>query len=332
MSLTFVGHHILHNGAIKMDSESSDQQQQQQPPPPTSGPTPMIGNINSPSVSVASVSSDEHSNNIELNNPPVAAATGDPRHLHLELRKLTEALAKLRRTYQETADRPPEYTRSLSTERLGEMLGILRPLLTRYKLLQTPEVMGRVENLIEQVTQVYQPSALEFYEALDALRAAMSHSVSEYVATDCGGGIGVGVAEPGRPPRTSQSIVFPSYGDSLQSMDSEAEAEMSSSLSRRDAILTVDQVDAVLMRHDRGVDMALERAKIWSKYAKDVIIYVEKRIAIELDWAKNMSKLAQERRPVLKEESHLPFQSNYCIALDVVSAWFFKQGSFSYLI
>lgn len=310
MSLTFVGgHHILHNGATKMDSESSDQQ------PPEQRPTPMIGNINSPSVSVASVSSDEHSNNpIELNTP--VTTHGDPRHLHLELRKLTEALAKLRRTYQETAERPPEYTRSLSTERLGEMLGILRPLLTRYKLLQTPEVMGRVENLIEHVTQVYQPSALEFYEALDALRAALSHSVSEYVAADCGAG------DTGRPPRTSASIVFPSYGD-LHATDSEAETDLVS-LSRRDTILSVDQVDAVLMRHDRGVDMALERAKIWSKYAKDVIIYVEKRIAIELDWAKNMAKLAQERRPVLKEESHLPFQSNYCIALDVVSTfWHF---------
>ena len=269
----------------------------------------MIGNINSPSVSVASVSSDEHSNNIELSTP--VTPTGDPRHLHLELRKLTEALAKLRRTYQETVEKQPEYTRSLSTERLGEMLGILRPLLTRYKLLQTPEVMGRVENLIEHVTQVYQPTAIEFYEALDALRAALSHSVSEYVAADCGG-------DTGRPPKTSSSIVFPSYGD-LQAMDSsDAEAELSS-LTRREAIHSVDQVDAVLMRHDRGVDMALERAKIWSKYAKDVIIYVEKRIAIELDWAKNMAKLAQERRPVLKEESHLPFQSNYCIALDVVS-------------
>ena len=238
-----------------MDSESSDQQQQQPPPPPTSGPTPMIGNINSPSVSVASVSSDEHSNNIELSTP--VTPSGDPRHLHLELRKLTEALAKLRRTYQETVDKQPEYTRSLSTERLGEMLGILRPLLTRYKLLQTPEVMGRVENLIEQVTQTYQPTAIDFYEALDALRAALSHSVSEYVAADCGAG-----GETGRGlPRNSPGIVFPSYGD-LQAMDSDAEGELSSGLSRRDAIHSVDQVDAVLMRHDRGVDMALERAKI----------------------------------------------------------------------
>ena len=82
---------------------------------------------------------------------------------------------------------------------------------------------------------------------------------------------------------------------------------------------SVDQIDGLLVRHDRGVDLALDRAKLWSKYAKDVLIYVEKRMAIELDWVKNLAKLAQERRPVLKEESYLPFQTMYCMALDVVS-------------
>ena len=81
----------------------------------------------------------------------------------------------------------------------------------------------------------------------------------------------------------------------------------------------MDQIDGLLVRHDRGVDLALDRAKLWSKYAKDVLIYVEKRMAIELDWVKNLAKLAQERRPVLKEESYLPFQTMYCMALDVVS-------------
>ena len=78
-------------------------------------------------------------------------------------------------------------------------------------------------------------------------------------------------------------------------------------------------IEAHLMRHDLGVDLALDRAKVWSKYAKDVILYVEKRINIEMDWAKTLTKLAQERRPILKEESHLPFQSVYCFALDIVS-------------
>jgi hypothetical protein len=266
----------------------------------------MIGNINSPSVSVASVSSAE-----DVNQP------GQPVDLHLELRKLTEALARLRRAFQDTADRGPDYTRNVTTERLGDMLGILRPLLTRYSELQTPEVMGSVENLIEQVTQTsnygdYHSSAVEFYEALDTLRAAMSHSVSEYVAAEC-----TDHGSEGRVQRhASPSIVFPSYGDHHGDgiLDSSSEFDLHASRN----ILSVDQVDALLMRHDRGVDIALDRAKIWSKYAKDVIIYVEKRIAIELDWAKNMAKLAQERRPILKEESHLPFQSNYCIALDVV--------------
>ena len=58
------------------------------------------------------------------------------------------------------------------------------------------------------------------------------------------------------------------------------------------------------------------RAKIWSKYAKDVMTFVEKRTSLELEWAKGLTRLAQTMRPVLKEESYLPFQSIYCTALD----------------
>ena len=68
----------------------------------------------------------------------------------------------------------------------------------------------------------------------------------------------------------------------------------------------------------QGVDHAFMRAKIWSKYAKDVLTYVDRRTNLELEWARNLTKLAQNMRPVLKEESYLPFQSLYCIALDQV--------------
>ena len=66
----------------------------------------------------------------------------------------------------------------------------------------------------------------------------------------------------------------------------------------------------------QGVDHALMRAKIWSKYAKDVMNFVEKRTSLEMEWAKNLTRLAQTMRPILKEESYLPFQSIYCTALD----------------
>ena len=81
-------------------------------------------------------------------------------------------------------------------------------------------------------------------------------------------------------------------------------------------VISPDKIDSLLMHHDCGVDLALQRAKIWSKYAKDVINYVEKRIAMQLDLAKNLTKLVQTSRPQLQEESYLPFQSIYCTALD----------------
>ena len=49
---------------------------------------------------------------------------------------------------------------------------------------------------------------------------------------------------------------------------------------------------------------------------RHVINYVEKRIAMQLDLAKNLTKLVQTSRPQLQEESYLPFQSIYCTALD----------------
>ena len=81
-------------------------------------------------------------------------------------------------------------------------------------------------------------------------------------------------------------------------------------------ILSPDQIDARLMHHDRGVDHALQRAKIWAKYAKDVICYVEKRTSLQMELSKNLTKLVQTCRPQLQEEIFLPFQSIYCLALD----------------
>ena len=335
-------------------------------------PKPMIGNINSPSVSMASVSSDEsasNENSKERASPknrntkrtaaPLQLDSNDARYLHCELARLTEVLEKLRRAFQDTSDRR-DVTRKITTERLGEMLKILRPVLDRYPVLQTQAVMSCASHLIDTVTTFnnntypfdYTNSAAEFYEVVDSLKQALSDSVSECVIV-----LDQGQTDSAAPAAAESSnsrvavdrqIVFPTtthgLGDQLEHHDEFASAAASaahiysgdldfskdflfgSSGSRSNKetesvadIGSVDQIDGLLVRHDRGVDLALDRAKLWSKYAKDVLIYVEKRMAIELDWVKNLAKLAQERRPVLKEESYLPFQTMYCMALDVVS-------------
>lgn len=66
--------------------------------------------------------------------------------------------------------------------------------------------------------------------------------------------------------------------------------------------LSSGQMDAVLLQLEQGVEVALHRAKLWSKYAKDIMTYVEKRCNLELEFAKNVAKLAQTMRSALKEE------------------------------
>lgn len=42
--------------------------------------------------------------------------------------------------------------------------------------------------------------------------------------------------------------------------------------------LTPEEIDSTLYRLETGVDIALQRAKAWTKYAKDVVTYVDKKL------------------------------------------------------
>ncbi len=44
--------------------------------------------------------------------------------------------------------------------------------------------------------------------------------------------------------------------------------------------LAAEELDAILVRCDSGIELALKRAKAWSKYAKDLVAYVEKRATL----------------------------------------------------
>ena len=41
--------------------------------------------------------------------------------------------------------------------------------------------------------------------------------------------------------------------------------------------LTSDQIDSTLMNLQAGLDLAFQRAKAWSKYLKDIMVYIERR-------------------------------------------------------
>ena len=43
--------------------------------------------------------------------------------------------------------------------------------------------------------------------------------------------------------------------------------------------MTAQDLDAIMQKLDSGVEIALQRAKAWAKYAKEILNYVEKKIA-----------------------------------------------------
>jgi len=267
---------------------------------------PRIVNANSRSLSLASVSSDgstESSHVVEQED--IIALTQD-------VRSFKEGLNRLRKVFQPERE-SIEVLKVVSHERLSDVLKILRHMLEKYPALQSNDLVAAAGLLIKKVKEFdYESDAdpKDFFESLDGLALAFSSRVSEYLMGDLDSNISL----------SSASSKTKSYENLLSSHD--VESLVGPLLSHHipthveDETLSPDKIDSLLMHHDCGVDLALQRAKIWSKYAKDVISYVEKRVGMQLDLAKNLTKLVQTCRPQLQEESYLPFQSIYCTALD----------------
>ncbi|PIN96869.1 hypothetical protein AB205_0124250 [Aquarana catesbeiana] len=89
------------------------------------------------------------------------------------------------------------------------------------------------------------------------------------------------------------------------------------SIHERDDIqgnLRAEEVDNMLMRNDSGVESALAYAKAWSKYAKDILAWVEKRLSVEAEAARNIAKMAETAKSIVAPQEFMPFQPIFTAA------------------
>lgn len=279
----------------------------------TMGSGPRIVNVNSRSLSLASVSSDGSAESHLVEQEDIIALTQD-------VRSFKEGLNRLRKVFQDKEAGGLEVLRVTSHERLSDVLKILRHMLEKYPALQSNDLVAAAGLLIKKVKEFdYEENTnlgagarvvadqKDFFESLDGLALAFSSRVSEYLMGDLDSNMSLSSA-------SSKTKSYENLLGDRPVVDSELIVGLGHPV--EDEVLSPDKIDTLLMHHDCGVDLALQRAKIWSKYAKDVISYVEKRTGMQLDFAKNLTKLVQTCRPQLQEESYLPFQSIYCTALD----------------
>ncbi|XP_043856667.1 rho GTPase-activating protein 29-like [Dromiciops gliroides] len=76
------------------------------------------------------------------------------------------------------------------------------------------------------------------------------------------------------------------------------------------------ELDSMLLRNDDGIELALSYAKMWSKYAKDIITWVEKKISLELECARNIAKMAETTKAIIGLQEFMPFRALFLNAFD----------------
>ncbi|XP_018101891.1 rho GTPase-activating protein 45 isoform X2 [Xenopus laevis] len=206
-----------------------------------------------------------------------------------------------------------ETRRPLAHECLGEALRLLRQVINKYPLLNTVETLTAAGTLISKVKGFHYESSIEndkrdFEKALESMAVCFSSTISEFLMGEVD---------------SSTLLSLPPGDQSQQSMES-----LCGGLSGGEGALPSaheyveagghlgEDVDVILQRSDGGVQAALLYAKNMAKYLKDLSSYIEKRTILEMEYAKGLQKLVNAYKGTLNQETHMPFQSIYSVALE----------------
>ncbi|XP_032160636.1 rho GTPase-activating protein 45 isoform X1 [Mustela erminea] len=242
--------------------------------------------------------------------PPVEGPcpdTGEISHLLADVGRFAKALEKLKECV--LRDDLLEARRPLAHEYLGDALRVMRQIISRYPLLNTVESLTAAGTLIAKIRAFHYESNQEcdkeeFEKALETIALSFSNTVSEFLMGEADSSTLLSVP-PGDPIQTMENLYSPgSEGTAPSADDCEA------------SCLAPEEVDMLLQRCEGGVDAALHYAKNMAKYMKDLIGYVEKRTALEMDFAKGVQKIVHNCRQSFMQQPHMPLLSIYSLALE----------------
>uniref|UniRef100_A0A9J7ZP68 Minor histocompatibility protein HA-1 n=1 Tax=Cyprinus carpio carpio TaxID=630221 RepID=A0A9J7ZP68_CYPCA len=238
----------------------------------------------------------------EMPETTVAIEVEDIPSLLRIVERFAKAVEKLKDVVLEDKQ---ENRRPLAHECLGEVLRILRQVISMYPLLNTVETLTAAGKLISQVKGYHyevcnEADKKDFEKAIETIAVAFSSNVSELLMGEVDSSTLLSVL----PSEKSRSM------ENLSGHESFHTRSDSSELAR-----SAEEVDIILQRSEGGVDSALTYAKTISKYIKDLIGYVEKKLALELEFSKGLQRIYQSCKQTITQP-HMPFFSIYSLALE----------------
>ncbi|XP_061859502.1 rho GTPase-activating protein 29 isoform X3 [Colius striatus] len=189
-------------------------------------------------------------------------------------------------------------------ERLGELLRVLKAVINKHQPLNSVDVLSAAGTVIAKVKAVNFKEVneenkrelfSEIFSSIETLAFTFGNVVSDFLMGDVDNGSSLGL------PVSQRSRSFENLS-----------VESGGSLHERDDIqghLQAEEVDSMLLRNDSGIESALSYAKAWSKYAKDVVAWVEKKLSLEVECAKSLARMAETAKALVGHQDYMPFQS-----------------------
>ncbi|XP_060762571.1 rho GTPase-activating protein 29-like isoform X2 [Neoarius graeffei] len=226
-----------------------------------------------------------------------------------DVRRFAEVLLSLKEAFGSAVDTESECVCELVRERLAELLSVLRCVINKQQALNSEEILSAAGALIAKVKGLNlkevnkeKESAIfrEIYTSIDTLAFTFGNVVSDFLMGDVDSSSGVELS------RTRRSRSFENLSGNSREHKELSDSELS----------PVQRVDQALQQNDSGVESALLYAKAWSKYAKDVLTWVEKRLGLDMECAKGFAKMAESAKAVAAQQDYMPFRGVYVSAFE----------------
>ncbi|XP_020485429.2 rho GTPase-activating protein 29-like isoform X1 [Labrus bergylta] len=246
-----------------------------------------------------------------LTSHPVGAPGVDPEYvmqLVNDVRWFADVLLNLKEALQ--CKENLEGLQAVVQERLTELLRILKTVIGKHPTLNSVDILGAAGTVIAKVKGVNfkeldpeNTTAIfsEIHTSIDTLAFTFGNVVSDFLMGDVDNGSGLGV------PQTRRSRSF----DNLSVGPEGYVSEKSDLVGPEVPLSREEEVDLTLLKNDGGVESALLYAKAWSKYIKDILSWMEKRLALDIEYAKNYAKMADSAKTLASQQDYMPFSDIY---------------------
>ncbi|KAJ0059883.1 hypothetical protein NL108_014573, partial [Boleophthalmus pectinirostris] len=243
---------------------------------------------------------------------PDGAPVSDPHYimqLVSDVRKFADVLLQLKEVFNSKEHQ--DCLHHAVHERLGELLRVLKAIINKHQSLNSVDILSTAGTVIASVKGVNfkevnednkQKLFGEIYTAIDTLAFTFGNVVSDFLMGDVENGSVLGL--PLTKRRSFENLSVESGVSGPEKDDPPGPSPP----------VRPEEVDKTLQTQDSGVESALLYAKAWSKYTKELLAWVEKRLSMDIECAKSYAKMAESAKTLASQQEFMPFREIYTTA------------------